>query len=229
MFGSRVSLFATVAALCLAVSPALADGTAVMEAGSPEGRMSLAVAWSDAGALRVDMPGQPTYTLLRDGKAYVVTDLGGGAMVMDLTSMLRMGGSGVAPGGGLGLDGYTAAVVTDLRATGASETVAGLRGEVYEITWTDHAGAAHTDEIVLSDDPLALALSRVMQAYAETLGQNIDARGAAVTQRGMGVLRYGRDFRLAEISGRAVSPDRFELPAPPMDMQQMMQGVMGRQ
>jgi len=214
-----------------AAAPALAAGTATVKTGSSDGSMNIAVAWSDTGAVRIESPNEPVYTIVKDGAAYAVSMVAGTPMVMDLSAMMQTGamGGGADPGAGLGLDSKTAASVETFRPTGTTETVAGIPGEVYEIAWTDHTGGSHVNEAVLSSDPLAREFAQAFLSVAKTLSQIEDARTAILNERGLGVLRYEDEFRLETISGAAPAAAAFDLPAPPMDLQQMLQSIMQQQ
>lgn len=215
-------------ALLLAPASALADGTALLRANAVDGAESLHVEWNDAGAVRIDMPGHAAYSLVLDGTAYVVSQMDGEPMVLSLSDMQGMGAAmGLdAPDGGMALDPDLATAVTDIRPTGARETVAGLDGAVYEIVWTDGSGQSHTDEAVLSDDPRAVDLTRAFEAFGAARTDMADARADAFATRGLGVLRYGDRFEVMELAAMDVPDERFVLPARPFDLRALMERAM---
>lgn len=105
--------------------------------------------------------------------------------------------------------------VESFGATGEKEVVAGIQGEVYEIRWRDEDGRTHTDQAVLSDNPLAVELTSVMHEVARTYAEAMDREHSGVVEdalsaRGLGILRYG-DMRLTEISGESPvkKPSRY--------------------
>jgi len=114
--------------------------------------------------------------------------------------------------------------VESVSATGATEVVAGIEGDLYEITWIDMTGERHTDTMVLSDDPLVLEFNDVFSDLAGT-GETDDPRSAAIVAEGKGLLRFGEMFRVVEINGDTPPSGAFELPADPVDFGDMLQGI----
>ena len=215
MFKRLPVLLALLTSLALlAAPPALAAGTATLEAATPDGMRSITVVWRDTDTVRLDLPRPGSYTLVRDGEPFTVNRMDGRTMVVSL--------KGVTPHVGLGFgpmsEPHRAASVDALRATGAHETLAGIAGDEYEMTWTDTAGGAHVDRVILSDDPLVLEMTAAFSAFPDALGQPVDARTATLRQRGLGVLRKGDDFRVMALSGQSPPADAFDLPARPMTM-----------
>ncbi|MEQ8798455.1 MAG: hypothetical protein RJQ08_01460 [Salinisphaeraceae bacterium] len=217
-------------------SVAAAGGTATIEVtGDNAAGGNVTMHWQDAENVRIDPPNQPAYMLLRGGKAYTVMSTGGRTMVMDLASISNMPGGG--PGGMGSPDiGGTSAIsrataVSDIDATGQRETVAGIEGEIYTVTWTDADGSSHSGEAVLSDDATVVEMSQAFGGFIEAMAAigNNKRAGDAINEKlaaeGLGVLRFENQFRLAEISDETPSADTFELPAKPMNLQDMMKGM----
>jgi hypothetical protein len=219
--------------LLLAASlPASAGGTATVSSAGPEGRNQMTAAWADEDTLRLDFAGQPAYMLLLDGEMYAVAMTGGTPMVLPLGAMAGMaqgmaGQGGPLPEGAGRLGARRARSVTAIEDTGETETVAGIEGGVYRISWVGADGASHTDTAVLTDDPLVREFGRAFRAFAEAGSDPVDPRSVRIEDRGLGVLRYGDEFVVREISGATPPAGAFELPAPPLNMQDMMRG-MGR-
>lgn len=213
---------------------ATAGGTATIEVtGDNVAGGNMTMRWQDADDVRIDPPNQPAYMLLRGGKAYTVMSTGGRTIVMDLASISNMPG-----GGGMGspdMSGTSAisraTAVSELAATGRRETVAGIEGEIYTITWTDADGASHSAEAVLSDNATVVEMSRAFGRLGEAMAaiSSNKPAGDAISDKlaaeGLGVLRFENQFRLAEISDETPSADTFELPAKPMNLQDMMKGM----
>jgi hypothetical protein len=221
--------------LIAVTTPALAGGTATVStpAAGPHGPGEMQVAWGDGETLRLGFARQDAYLILRDGEIFAISNAGGQTMVIPLTAMTEMaqgmpGAPGPMPDGAAHFTAHEAESVSSVEATGRTETVAGIDGEVYEITWVGRGGATNTDTAVLSDDPLAVEFSDAFRAFAEAGGGGVDPRSVWITDRGLGVLRYGDDFRVLAISGDTPPPSTFDLPGPPLDLQDMMQGL-GRQ
>lgn len=212
--------------------PALAGGQATLEA-SGEGAGTMQLSWADEDTVRLDPGNQPAYMLVRDGKAYSVSNAGGQTMVMDLSSMSgamqTQGGPSPSQQGTVA----NARSVDSMKATGTSETVAGIEGEVYEIAWTDGNGQKHTDEAVLTEDETVVEMTAAFRGFADTMGSvggdgNPDAIGEKLKAENKGLLRFSNQMRVTAVSDGAPSADEFELPAEPMDMQKMLEGMQRR-
>jgi hypothetical protein len=174
-----------------------------------------------------------SYVVMRDGTMYTVSLAAGTPMVMDAGSMMK--GMGNMPGmdsmtpptGATDLDGR----VISLTDTGDNETVAGIEGDVYELVLEEGNGNRRTETLVLSTDKRVIEFRDAMLlmvdiAAAMAPEQGIDnarEQGEELEKRlrnmNAGVLRFGSQMSIAEISGDAIPAARFELPAPPMDMQ----------
>ncbi|MEE4278809.1 MAG: hypothetical protein V2I82_10130, partial [Halieaceae bacterium] len=173
------------------------------------------------------------YAVVRDGSFYVVSMNDGQPIVMDAGSMMK------------GMGDFSAyAAPTDLTSeflglekTGRSETVAGVKGEVYELRFKDGNGDERTEEIVLSEDARAREFRDALFLMLEVVSSltESDAYDASrsiqsqLTEMDAGVLRYGEDMRLTSIDSDSVEASRFDLPAEPMNLQGLgsMLGGMG--
>lgn len=188
---------------------ALAGGSATWSGGG----QSMHIDWRDADTVRMNTSASD-YMLVRDGKAYMVSNRGGQPMVLDWDAMRSMIGAAPVPKtqGPVGDD-----ALVSMEATGRTETVAGIEGEYYRITYRDD-GVEKSREVVLSDHPLAVEMTQAwfttMQAIAGSVGGegSIDFEFA---NRELGMLRSGDDFRVTEISGETPPAGDFELPAEP--------------
>lgn len=198
------------AAACVAsTAPALAGGTATIA--SQDQSMSLEY---DGELVRMNVEGQSdTYMVIRDGRMYSVS----GGMVFDASSIMRnFASQAPAPGDDVG-DFH------GMKATGRSETVAGIRGEVYVIDFTDSDGRRQQKEAVLSSDRRARemqdAFMHMTRVMAEATGTNTS--GAAEMDAaldGRGILRMGNEMRVTAISGSTPSDARFALPSEPQKL-----------
>lgn len=218
---------AYLAAICLAWSGlALAGGSATIESRTPEGPVRMDVSWS-GDDLRMDMPGEMNaYMLVRGGKGYSVGRHGGRTMVLDMDSMRQMGQMAQGAGdSGPELAPEELSSLDSLEATGERETVAGIAGEVHRISWTDAGGTQHQDTAVLSEDPLARALTDAFgRSVGAISGRAEDPFGEAALARDLGVLRFSDKFKVVAISGDEPPGSQFELPAEPMSLQDLMRG-----
>lgn len=202
--------------------PAWADGTAVMV--SEDGKVK--VEFTSSGMLRMDDAAGEGYLLMRDGKLYSVIEDGGSVMVFDLADAIASVGS-------LGQQsGFWDAEVDELiamKATGKTETVDGLQGEQYEMTYRDGQGQQRTEMIVLTQDKTAALLTQttlemakiLMRATGEPMAQGFDKMERFTRDGGWGVLRQGDSYRLTQVRDSAVDEARFVLPAEPMKIPSM--------
>ena len=110
----------------------------------------------------------------------------------------------------------------DMNETGRAETVAGVPGQVYSLTFRNDRGTSQTEEIVLGRDATLRELtetlatwSRMMAAYLSIdLGEYQGAMDDLL-QYGDGILRLGAGYRLVSLDDTAPDPARFTLPAAP--------------
>lgn len=176
--------------------------------------------------LRVAEPNTGGYMLMTDGKLYTVMSEGGQTMVIDLAAAMASMGDAMQQEGFWDEDIQS---VKSVEATGDKEMVAGIEGEVYEMTFVNGQGQTETSTLVLSDNPQVAALTRVMHRMSEIL---IGAGGGNMPQsfidmkqhvldKNLGVLRQGTDFEIAMMSDDAPDASRFVLPAEPMDLSGM--------
>ncbi|MHA7816315.1 MAG: hypothetical protein ACX93N_07555 [Pseudohaliea sp.] len=183
--------------------------------------------------LRVGGMEDESYMLVRDNTLYVVNFNDGEPMVIDASSMMK-GFSGMVQ---QAAPSATTAGFVSLEETGRSETVAGIKGEVYLLT-TNEDGVERTQEVVMSDDARAIEFRDAMfimgRAAMDAFGEKQLAEDNKDLQKeleemNLGVLRVGDDMTVTELSGDRIAAARFELPAEPMDMQGLgaMMGAMG--
>jgi len=222
-----VALLLPCAALAGGKASLVMDRAPVSAAGqSMSGKTSTAtVTWRDAETVRMDFDDQSSYLLMREGKVYSVSQSGGEAQVMDMSVMRKlmqsMGKSGTEnPFGN----------VDSVEATGATETVAGIKGRAYHMNWTDGAGSRQSGNAVLTDDPLVVEMTRVyIGVMAGMVGEDMPrAFQGALPGKNRGLLRMGDQFRVDSIRSAEPPASTFALPAKPMDMQSLMGGMGGR-
>lgn len=168
--------------------------------------------------LRMSSEGQQGYMLQRGDKLYMVTD----GMVIDAGSALKMF-SGMAPD-----TNPQATAVKSMEKTDRYETIAGIRGRVWMVTYTDHKGREKTDEVVLSGDKRVIELRDAMMGFSKTMlkaagkdAKQVDAVFSALQDKGKGYLRFGNEMKVVSLSGESVAKSRFELPAEPTTMPNM--------
>ncbi|WP_439106131.1 hypothetical protein [Congregibacter sp.] len=218
MFAGRISVVLTLCAAPLLALDAVAG--------------SATVASKDGGSstfeyneqfLRVGIPGQGGYALVRDGSIYTVMQQDGNTLVIDAGSAMKGMGGGAAPA----VPSQFNSKIESLENTGRSETVAGIKGEVYQLNSKDENGNLQSEEVVLSDDPRALELRDALflmvgvaaQLTAEGTVDNTQSIKKALADINSGILRYGQEMTVTSIDGDAVDASRFELPAAPLNLQ----------
>lgn len=209
---------------------AFAGGKAVIEAkgagmpGRPHPTASrMTVSWRDANTARIQEAGQKDYLLLRNGKAYSVNYEAGHARVMDMRQVFGFMHRG-------GQKKNSAGKIDKVTRTGRSQTVAGIRGDVYRVTAEGANGKPKTQEWVLTDNPTVVAVTTAYMNAVKGMfpaGHNSDfvrrwQRGLAHAEKG--ILKAGDSYRIVSVSDTAPPASRFALPAKPMNMQQMMGG-----
>jgi hypothetical protein len=189
---------------------AQAGGIATMEVRA-EGEVQQ-IAYEFAGdQVRMGLPGGGAegYMLITGGVPYMVMT-GEQTLVFDLRQSMQMIGGMVSipetPG--------QPDEFHSLEATGRKETVAGIPGEVYRMSYTED-GQRRTEEVVLSGDARARAFTKALTAMSVMMadavgGQARDAQ-AAFDQAlgGKGMLRMGDQFRLASYRDQTPGSDRF--------------------
>lgn len=184
--------------------------------------------------LRINVQeGGEGYMLVRNDKMYVVNYNDGQPMVFDLGSAFQMFGSMAASATPSTVDSK----VISLKPTGASETLGGIKGDVYELRFVDHEGRERQENLVLSDDPLAIGFRDAIQNMALTVARSVDEKQfenelkaseklqQQLADLNKGVLRYGKDMQIRSIKDTTVDAQRFALPAEPTDLGGMMSGI----
>ncbi|MEH6570169.1 MAG: hypothetical protein V7709_13905 [Halioglobus sp.] len=174
--------------------------------------------------LRINTGQQGSYMVINNSGMYVVSDAGGTPMVIDAGEMMGMFGDMAATAPSI-----ASSEIVSLEATGKHENNAGIEGEIYKLEYIDNNSEdVQTAELVLSDDPRAIKMSRAISGFAaamvKAMGQN--PKGANDLEKEMakldkGVLRYGDDMWVTAISDRTIGSDRFVLPAPAQDLSAM--------
>lgn len=216
-----IRAFALMAATLLPLAT-LAGGTATIES---DGQTST-IHWQDNGNLRMGLGQADGYLIVREGTPYTVINRDGTPMVMDMSGMLQafadMGGEATDTSNPFGS-------IDAVKATGSSETVAGIQGQVYQITVTDADGQEQTMDTVLTGDALVQEMTQAyMNGVQAMLGsdeiEKVFLDKLPADQRGL--LRAGDDFQIVSISGDMPSADLFVLPAEPKSLGSMMQKAM---
>lgn len=211
--------FLSIACLvALAPSVSLAAGSATYQ----QSGHSTQIYWQDDGSLRIGAAGADHYTLFQDGKMYSVNLGGDQPRVMELGGMMSaFAKQAKAQQPNLGK-------LTSLKATGRSESHAGISGEVYRISATQADGQQESSEVVLTNDALVEEATRAYFGSLQALtgGDHFEQFLDSLPGGKQGMLRSGDNFILTRISGDTPAASLFELPAEPQQMGQAMQRMM---
>ncbi len=187
--------------------------------------------------LRINTPEGEGYMVMRDGHMYVVSVSDGQPMVFDMNSAFSMFGGMAASATPEAVEGH----MISLKSTGRSETLGGMKGEVYILRFVDADGKEQSEEIVLSDDPRALGFRDAISDMAMTMSKSIDEEKfrkemesgqemqKELQKLNKGVLRYGDDMKIRSIKDVKVADERFALPAEPTDLGAAMGNMFGGQ
>lgn len=197
-------------------------GTVVIRS---EGSDTLQKAYFQGNKLRMDTgsgeDAPASYLLALDGEVYVVTDMDGEPFVVRATSIIESLGSWASTQGG---------ELLEVKDKGRSETIAGIKGDVYQIRFKDFDGKVQDEEVVFTDASIVRKWNQTLQtamnldkashgswysALEEELGDNI------------GMLRFGNEWRLESIDDKPVADSLFVLPAEPSGLGDMFGKMMG--
>lgn len=166
--------------------------------------------------------GRDGYMVFRDGKIYMVSGEPGQETVIDAGAAFQMM-RGMMPD-----TQPSASRVNSMTNTGRKETVAGIVGEVWSVSYVDENGKPQQGEFVLSGDKRARELRNAMhgmsRAFLKLAGKDpsqADVMVNELKQRGKGILRFNDEMTVTSLSGERVASSRFDLPAEPMAMPNM--------
>jgi len=162
---------------------------------------------------------EDSYTLLTDGKVYMVQKDDDGWQATDTAQMASMMG-GI--GGAFGQQ--KAASVEDYKTTykytGKTETIAGYKGKVYRVEVRDSVGKlVSSDDLVFSKSKdirrINMAMvqisSKMTSGAMPGMAKSADAAKRQADKYGS-VLRYGKDMTLTSVKKASLKSAYFELP-----------------
>ena len=216
----------------LAPGLAWAGGQAIVVSG--EGQDQMLMEYDDNNRVRMNMPqgedNADMHLLVRDGGIYYVMVQDGQPMVFDAGSMMQ-GLSGLFESQDM-LGDQEMVEFISLDDTGRNEEVAGISGDVYELRFVDGNGSQQVETLVLSRDARARELSGAFLTMSSTMldvlqqpQQGREQFALALEDRGM--LRYGSDFRVVSFDDSEPAVGRFELPAEPTGLGDLLGGLSG--
>jgi hypothetical protein len=214
-----------VTALMLCGAGLYADYTMVYEMHDPEDPKSVVTStfrYKDAQHGRIDMKMSGTKdsnTILISGKkAYMISRENGETNVVDMDEMMKMA---LMFGGGMPMDAEEeqAAAEDDgryqFKRTGKKERVAGIKGEVWQITYEED-GRKKTEEAVMTDDSDYIdamhAYEAVIKRMESGAGDMFPTEDLYLVHDGYVPLRIGNEMTLKSFSDDNVDPALFTLP-----------------
>lgn len=198
---------------------ALADTIGTYAAGDAQQTQEMTISYKDDQHVRMDV-GQGNYLLMTGARAYMVSNQGGRLMAIDMDSIPKFAIPKAKP-----------VNLADFRITKTTrtETIAGIQGDVYEITYDNQK-----HETVLSPDKRALGLNKAFLAMAKRLAQSLGADTAAEIELATreaqkhgygGLLRSDRNLVLQSVADKTMPAGYYELPpgVAPMQLPKMPQ------
>lgn len=218
------TLAAGAAALLMTLTPlsVWAAGTATIQTGSDDSTM----AWLDSNTVRFNPPmAQGSYMIAREGKIYMVNPAASGMpQVMEMGDMMQ----GFAKMGQAQNPSILDTRIQSVKATGKTETIAGMKGEVYQVTTVDGKGQTKTAEAVFTNNPLAVEMTAAFLSFSASMAgkDNVAKFKDALPKGKHGLLRMGSDMVVKSISKDALAASEFELPGKPVNMGNLMKGLM---
>lgn len=184
----------------------------------------ISIVWSDTDTLRMDFGDPSHYLIMQGGKAYSINQEGGETMVMDMESMAAM----VQAMSGKESKDDPFGGIDSIKPTKANETVAGINGQIYDMTWTEANGSQKSATAVLTDNPLVVEMT---YAYLNSISAMTGAKSMqrfldALPNNKHGMLKVGDQFYVESIEKADPPASTFELPAKPMSFQDLIKGQM---
>jgi len=220
-------LAASLAALAFTPLAALAAGSASVNYGGESGQ----IYWQDKGTVRVDMApaAGEGYALLKDSKVYMVNPDApqGMPQVMEVGDMFQLA-AGFINEDDDDLLKDLGENIQSIRKTGAHETIAGIQGEVYEITMQDETGNIETEQLVLTDDPAVIELSEAFLGFTGSMigADYMNPLKTALPKGKHGLLRIGDGMIVESLDRNTPAASIFELPSEPVNFGGMMKQLM---
>lgn len=207
------------ASLMLALSGGLAHAAAVVADASGEDengqRYTMTIEARNAQTARIRFPEKDSfgYMLLRNGKGYMVIENDGDRRAIDMASFAALfNGDGNTSANGVD----AVADIIEARPSGRSETVAGVKGKVYKVTWRDGDGKTHNDDMVLSSDSRVRLVTQawvsLMSAMTGKERQQKWPLTALLERENAGILRFGTNYRVQKLSIHDLPDQHFALP-----------------
>lgn len=202
----------------LAVTSWAQAGSAVIRNGGQSGTSELEYRGTELLRMTTDKHG---YMLNRKGTLYFVSGKPGQETVMESSSMMSMFKGNVPS------SGPSPVTLKNLEKTGRRESVAGIKGDIWKMTFINEKGKTEETELVLSSKKSVVELRDAMHgltiALLKSVGKDSDVKASEkmmdeLRSRGLGILRFGDDMEIISLSSESIPKSRFDLPAEPMQV-----------
>lgn len=202
--------------ITVVAATAFAGGSAVITTGQAGNNHNIRIEWLSPNIVRRQVDGTTNYILYRDGKTYMVAMNDGRAHVTDMSGMLSLAGAAAKHMAGTDATRMTTG---SFKRTGSDETVAGIRGHVYVVSYTDADGNAQKKQVVLTNNRHVTELTRAYFSIARAaLGAGSNNIADGFPGKDKGILRVADGYTLVSISGKTPANKDFELPAKPVNV-----------
>ena len=202
---------AAFAAIFLPAAGADADLVGTYESGGGRDKHTMTIYYRDDQNLRIEMQ-EGAYMLVTGPNVYMVQNRGGRTSATDMDQMGAMmqksgiGGAQAAPA--------DHGDVT-FNKTGRTETVAGYKGEVFEVISNgekiEYVGSNDKDIVALNRAFLVMGKRMSRSFGRDTAGMDAAVRAAEAEGMG-GMLRAGDDMRLTSVTKKDVDAGFYKLP-----------------
>lgn len=201
----------SLAALSLSLPASASSVTYEIETESDSGETAMSFEFGDD--ITRWNTGEDSYFLVSEDELYMVSRTEEGWKVLELGSMTKAMMS-FASQYAEQMTGATEA--GELEATGRTERVAGIKGEVYR--YYDEAEKTEVEVVLTKNRDVVEATRAMMETFASLFGEEEARAQSHEVFWGKGLLlsrSEDSEFRLASVSDKAVPKSRFELPAEP--------------
>lgn len=195
--------------LGFAASSGLAAAASTVVVSSPiaeNSRIRSTIEVLDRTSMRIHVGTAPDYLLILKDRLYSIR----GKEAVDVSAMrakIRLPSIG----------DEAIKMLYSLGDSGREETIAGITGKVFQISYYNTGMQFVKEELVLSPDPRVREVSQAWRVYSDvSLAGNSDSRGRDALQNyldtyHLGVLRFGNQYQI-EALGVAPETERFILP-----------------
>jgi hypothetical protein len=185
---------------------------------------SMKISYKDENHIRIDMMKNSFILIRKDSTLIVNKSPGQGWMAMD---MAKMGGMAQSM---MGKPAQSSWTNIKIKKTGKRETVAGYKGQVYNMTAIIN-GKRETHEMVLSREPEVMAMHKALGLHARRMAKSMgntndmdyrEMQKQMDRQKIGGMLRYDKVLKLKSLGKKNLSANYYSLPPGTKDMSSMM-------